>query len=151
MLHSYVTSYKITWVPSGFSGYIWLDTKIALMHISRSHSLDICVCIRLCSTKLNSKNNNYRIQLQICLSNETLCRRFFEPNTHIATHEGMTPLGILDSSKRCRGFFEPNTYNATHEGMTPLGILAQNYHMTINSSSGLNYWVMVMGVLIRSK
>ena len=24
------TEPKITWVPSGFSGYIWLDTKIVL-------------------------------------------------------------------------------------------------------------------------
>ena len=28
----------ITWFPSGFSGYIWLDTKIVLKKITRQYS-----------------------------------------------------------------------------------------------------------------
>ena len=31
----------ITWVPSGFSGYIWLDTKIVLKEKKRKNNNNI--------------------------------------------------------------------------------------------------------------
>ena len=52
----------ITWVPSGFSGYIWLDTKIVLKKI-------------LCKLKKESKSiTNYT--LENYLINESLFDRF---------------------------------------------------------------------------
>ena len=32
----------ITWVPSGFSGYIWLDTKIVLKKKKKKSNLFYC-------------------------------------------------------------------------------------------------------------
>ena len=37
----------ITWVPSGFSGYIWLDTKIVLKKKKKKNHLIIYLCIML--------------------------------------------------------------------------------------------------------
>ena len=39
----------ITWVPSGFSGYIWLDTKIVLKKKKKFENDEV---IRLCALRL---------------------------------------------------------------------------------------------------
>ena len=36
----------ITWVPSGFSGYIWLDTKIVFKKESNEENLDVSVLVK---------------------------------------------------------------------------------------------------------
>ena len=38
----------ITWVPSGFSGYIWLDTKIVLKKVSELERVSRYDLVKLC-------------------------------------------------------------------------------------------------------
>ena len=49
----------ITWVPSGFSGYIWLDTKIVLKK-KNPHSSILCLCCTVAYLGFHKEGPNFR-------------------------------------------------------------------------------------------
>ena len=60
----------ITWVPSRFSGYIWLNTKIVLkkkkklLNIFRKTALIMCIMLRCCYCCMMRGNGTWPMKEQ---------------------------------------------------------------------------------------